>query len=175
MNNQPPGGNLNLAQLLRIPFQALVTELHARLAAAGYPDVRPPHSAVFAHLGMEGMRLTELADRTQLTKQMLGYLVDALAAGGYVERVPDPTDGRAKLVRLTARGVAAAHVGSTIIQNIEHDWATRLGTSEMETLRAILERLLPVLTEHDDGTLPEPRGSGPDRRISQDRTRAVRD
>jgi DNA-binding MarR family transcriptional regulator len=143
--NEPASDALNLAQLFRIPFQALVHELHERLAAAGYPDIRPPHSVIFAQLGPGGMRLTELAERTQLTKQLVGYLVDSLEERGYVERRPDPTDGRAKRICLTERGTQAAHVGWEIIHAIERDWAARMGDDEMAEVRCGLEQLIGII------------------------------
>src|SRR5579884_1849705 len=114
---------LNLAQLLRIPFQALVSELHKQLVVKGYPDIPATHTIVFALVDRQGIRLSELAKRAQLTKQLVNYLVTAVEERGYVERVPDPRDGRAKIVRLTERGQQAAEVGREIIESIEGEWA----------------------------------------------------
>lgn len=147
MASEAASGAMNLAQLLRIPFQTLVTELHERLAAAGYPDIRPPHSTIFAHLGPEGIRLTDLAERAQLTKQLVVYLVDSLEERGYVERRPDPADRRAKRICLTERGRQASHAGWEIIHSIERDWAIRMGDAEMAELRRALERLVGRIAE----------------------------
>jgi DNA-binding MarR family transcriptional regulator len=141
-------GSFNLAQLLRIPFQALVTELHERLAAAGFGDVRPIHTLIFAFVSREGIRLHELVERMQSTKQNVNYLVNALEEMGYVERVPDPLDGRGKLVRLTKRGEANSLAGRTIIQNIEQEWANQLGEETMAQLRALLEQLVVMVQQH---------------------------
>ena len=141
---------LNLAQLLRIPFQALVSELHKQLAAQGYPDIPATHTIVFALVDKQGIRLSELAKRAQLTKQLVNYLVTAVEEQGYVERVPDPRDGRAKIVRLTERGQQAALVGSEIIEGIEHAWAASLGTEDMEELRILLERLVGLLRRQQE-------------------------
>ena len=138
-------GQLNFAQLLRMPFQTLVTELHAQLAAKGYPDIPATYTIVFAHIDTQGIRLSELAKRAQLTKQLVTYLVTALEERGYVERVPDPHDGRAKIVRLTERGRQAAQIGSEIIEGIERAWAASLGPEDMDELRSLLERLVGVL------------------------------
>lgn len=138
-------GRLNFAQLLRIPFQALVTEMHARLAARGYPDIPAAQTIVFAHVDTQGMRLSELAERAQLTKQLVTYLVTAVEERGYVERVPDPSDGRAKIVRLTERGQQVAQAGSEIIASIEREWAASLGPEDMEELRSLLQRLVSIL------------------------------
>jgi DNA-binding MarR family transcriptional regulator len=142
VNSDEPANQLNLAQLLRIPFQSLVAELHRRLAEVGYPDIRPAHSVVFAHVGTEGMRLSELAERTQLTKQLINYLVGAIEECGYVERVPDPSDGRARLVRLTERGRIAGEQAGAIIQEIEAEWVDAIGANDMRELRRILETLV---------------------------------
>jgi len=135
----------NLAQLLAVPFQAIVAELHARLAAAGYGDIRPHHGPVFGYLPAEGARLSELAERAQTTKQLMAYLVDALEERGYVERVPDPTDRRAKLVRFTTRGRAAARAGGAIIHGIEAEWGRRIGEQHMRDLRSLLGHLAGVI------------------------------
>lgn len=142
MERPQAGRSFNLAELLRIPFQALVDELHERLALAGFPDIRPTHTIVFALVTAEGIRLSDLAEKAQLTKQLMSYLVDAVEELGYIERVPDPADGRAKLIRLTERGVQASRTGSEIIRAIEHDWASQLGVEDMGSLRALLERLV---------------------------------
>lgn len=135
----------NLPQLLRVPFQALVVQLHAGLAEAGYPDVRPVHSPIFAHLTATGLRPTELAIRTQMTKQMVNYLLNDLQALGFVERVPDPTDRRGILVRLTPRGVGVLRAGERIIGEIEADWGRRLGEGRMQALRSELAELVEVV------------------------------
>ena len=133
--------DLNLAQLLKHPFEALLTRLHRELAAAGFPDVRPAHGCVFQYTEPDGSRLTDLAQRAGLTKPTVLAAVDDLERLGYVERVPDPEDRRAKLVQLTARGAAAAAEGARIIAGIETDWAGRLGPRRSGALRRALEDL----------------------------------
>src|SRR5579883_2020559 len=145
MESEQTVGQHNFAQLLRIPFQALVTRLHEQLAAKVYPDIPATHTIVFALVDRQGIRLSELSKRAQLTKQLTNYLVTAIEERGYVERVPDPRDGRAKIVRLTERGQQAAQVGSEIIASIEREWAVALGSEDMDELRSLLERLVGVL------------------------------
>ena len=94
----------NVGVLLREPFLALTEQVHERLAEAGYPEIRPAHGTVFQFLDDEGTRVSVLAERAQMTKQSMAELVAHLEAHGYVERVPDPSDRRAKLVRATRRG-----------------------------------------------------------------------
>jgi DNA-binding MarR family transcriptional regulator len=132
---------LNLAQLLREPYEALVARLHEELAAAGFADIRPAHGCVFQYTHPQGSRLTDLARRAGLTKPTVVAAVNDLERLGYVERLPDANDGRAKVVRLTARGVAAATEGARIIQSIESEWSALLGEHGARRLRRTLEQL----------------------------------
>ena len=109
-----------------------------RVAAAGFSDIRIAHTAVFQHVRDAGSRVTELAERAQLTKPTVVYLVNDLEAMGYVERFPDPGDGRAKLVRLTERGLAARHAGRAAVVEIEAEWAAALGEERIAKLRELL-------------------------------------
>ena len=93
-----------LGALLRIPLDLLHDELFAELAQAGFAEVRVAHGAVFRHIARGGSRVTTLAERARMTKQSMAELVEYLRKWGHVELVPDPADGRAKLVKLTARG-----------------------------------------------------------------------
>jgi DNA-binding MarR family transcriptional regulator len=136
-----------IGALLRIPREATVRRVLAGLAAAGFGDVRPAHFTVFQHMPPEGIRLTALAEEALLTKQSMGYLVDDLEALGYVERVPDPADRRAKVVRLTARGRAVEETVRATIREIEADWAARLGQEEYEHLTRLLRALIAVLSD----------------------------
>ena len=136
-----------IGALLRIPREAALRQVVAGLAAADFGDVRPAHFTVFQHIPPQGIRLTALADAALMTKQSMGYLVDDLEALGYVERVPDPTDRRAKVVRLTARGQTVEETVRTVIGQIEADWAARLGQEEYQHLTRLLRALIALLEE----------------------------
>src|ERR1700755_1368647 len=117
----------NLAILLREPFRIGSELLHVRLAERGHPHVRPPHVTVFQFLDDDGTRVSVLAQRAQITKQSMAELVAHLERHGYVERVADPSDGRAKLVRETARGRDVFALAGRFVAEIESQWATLLG------------------------------------------------
>src|SRR6476659_1179871 len=127
----------NLGILLRDPYQEVVRRVSAGLAEAGFDDLRPAHTAVFQHIDAGGSRLTDLAERAQITKQSMGYLVDYLEQRGYLERRPDPTDRRVALICLTDRGWDQIHAALAIIAAIEDDWARRVGKHRMEELRDV--------------------------------------
>jgi DNA-binding MarR family transcriptional regulator len=137
---------LPIGQLLVNLLRLFRVELSAR--GEGLPDgagLRPAHLQVFGSIKARGTRLTELASATNLSLSAMAELVDDLQQLGYVERKPDPSDGRAKLVCLTQQGWRAMRQGRTIIQAIERDWAARLGDNRFETLCLQLEDLLDKL------------------------------
>jgi len=124
--------------LLYTAADGLTDELATRMEAAGYGDVRQAHGCVFGNLAPDGMRLTELAELAGMTKQAVGEAVSDLERLGYAERVPDPSDGRAKIIRLTATGSAAQRAGFEIIGAIEERWAEQFGAEQVEQMRALL-------------------------------------
>lgn len=128
----------NVGVLLRDPFQEVVRRVSVGLAEAGFDDVRPAHTAVFQHIEADGSRLTDLADRAQITKQSMGYLVDYLEQHGYVERRPDTRDRRATRICLTERGWSQVRAALGIIAALEQEWTDALGQPRIEQLRELL-------------------------------------
>jgi DNA-binding MarR family transcriptional regulator len=128
-----------LIRLLDVAFDEFADELAERVAAAGFTDIRPGHGCVFGTIDPEGSRLTELAQRANMTKQSVGEATSDLEQLGYVERVPDPEDGRAKIIRLTDRGREAQAIGRRLIDEVEREWAERYGEERIAALRDALE------------------------------------
>ena len=118
--------NPDLGVLPRAALVALQEELFERLAEAGYAKLRPRHSAVLAYLDEDGVRASELARLSGRDKQVVGRLVDELEGIGYVERRPDPSDRRAKLIVPTERGLEQLRLRDEIVAEIET--APRRGT-----------------------------------------------
>ncbi|GAA3165469.1 hypothetical protein GCM10010531_17470 [Blastococcus jejuensis] len=131
----------NVGLLLFVPYRAMETRVLEALVAAGFDDLTMAQVRVMARLAPGGSRLTELADQARVTKQTAGFLVDQLERHEYAQRIPDPTDGRARLVRLAGRGEAAAEVAAATVAQVEAEWAAHLGAARMRALRAALEQL----------------------------------
>lgn len=127
--------------LLFLPYRAMETRVLAALAEAGFDDVTLAQARVFQRIGPEGTRLTDLAEQAQVTKQTAGFLVDQLERAGYVRRVPDPADGRARLVRITPRGSAVQAAAAEVVAEVEAEWERHLGPRRMNALRETLVRL----------------------------------
>ena len=139
--NSNPTNQIPLSGLLDISFEALMVEFRAELEATDYADIRPTHGCVFRFVREDGMRLTDLSSLAGMTKQSVGEVVDDLADRGYVERIPDPDDRRAKLIRLTEKGEGAQSVGYGLFARIEARWAERYGPDRLALMRELLEEI----------------------------------
>lgn len=130
-----------LGVLMFIAHRAMETRVLGALAEAGFDDVTPAQARVFERVGPRGTRLTELAEQAQVTKQTAGFLVDQLERAGYVERRPDPTDARARLVCIAPRGKKAVRAAAAVERQVEAEWAAHLGPRAFEQLGRSLRRL----------------------------------
>jgi DNA-binding MarR family transcriptional regulator len=132
---------ITLPALMDLAVEAMYVDFRELLEESGINDVRPTHGCVFRFVHGDGIRLTELASLAGLTKQSIGEIVDDLAGLGYLERYPDPTDKRAKLIRLTAKGLDAQRIGFSLFAKLEEDWAEAFGADRIAALRSLLEEI----------------------------------
>lgn len=131
-----------IGELLRNPNAARMRHVEHGFAALGHPAIRQPHLPILEYIDREnGSRISYLAKHANITAQAMGELVDHLARHGYVERVVDPADGRARLVRLTDRGREAYRVAGRLVTDLEADWADVLGEANMRELKRLLAAL----------------------------------
>jgi DNA-binding MarR family transcriptional regulator len=133
---------LHIGQLLTQLTRLFQTELFERLVAAGLEQARVPHTHVTAYIKAEGSRLTELAAMARMTLPAMSELVDDLQRIGIVERRPDPSDGRAKLICLTDAGWDAMRTARQAIADIEAEYARLVGAEEFEAAARTLDELL---------------------------------
>jgi DNA-binding MarR family transcriptional regulator len=131
----------HLGILLREPYRIANERLHQRFAESGHSEIRTPHGNVFAYLDDRGTRVSVLAERAQITKQSMAELVEHLERRGYVERVPDPDDRRAKLVRATEKGDELYRIAREFVAEVEGEWTQLLGKGKMRQLKELLEEL----------------------------------
>lgn len=136
-------GRDDLGFLLAKAAQRWNELLGQRFAAAGFADVRPSYGSILVPLFEEdGLRLTELARRSRLTKQTMTTMVRLLERDGLVERRPDPADGRAALVSLTRRARELEPVVADVVADLEGLAAERLGEPAVAELKLALRDLL---------------------------------
>jgi DNA-binding MarR family transcriptional regulator len=135
----------NTVSMLGQAYSLLGFQIVDGVVGAGYPQ-KPSHSAVFAQISADGSRLSALARGANMSPQAMGELVDELEELGYVERQPDPTDRRAKLIMLTPRGHDCIAAGIATIQGIERRIERVLGAEGHAELRRLLTELLTSTT-----------------------------
>jgi DNA-binding MarR family transcriptional regulator len=123
----------------------MLAGLHAR----GFTDLKAAHLIVLQYPGPDGLRPSELAAQTRMTKQALNYLLGEMERLGYVERQDDPGDHRSKRIHLTTRGRRAVRVMREIVAEVEAEWAPRLGPQRFADLRELLADLNSVATSSD--------------------------
>ena len=114
----------------------------ARMQQAGATRLRLAHTSLLPHITDAGVRQTELADKLGVTKQAIGPLIDDLEHEGIVERIADPSDARAKLVRWTAKGRRALRHGIGVLAELEAELATEVGARRLAELADTLEAMI---------------------------------
>jgi DNA-binding MarR family transcriptional regulator len=130
----------NVGVLMFVAYRAMEERMMHTLADAGF-DITLAQARVFQRIAPGGSRLTDLAEQAQITKQSAGFLVEALEKAGYVRRVPDPTDARARLVTIAPRGQEAVGAAREVIDEILAEWTRHLGARRMRAFTDALVSL----------------------------------
>jgi DNA-binding MarR family transcriptional regulator len=131
---------LNVGVLMFIAYRAMEQRVLGALADAGY-DITLAQARLFQRIAPGGSRLTDLAEQAQITKQSAGFLVEALEKAGYVRRVPDPTDARARLVQIAPRGQRGVDAARQVVEDVVAEWTRHLGAGRMRALTEALVSL----------------------------------
>ncbi|HEX2213950.1 MAG TPA: MarR family transcriptional regulator [Mycobacterium sp.] len=121
-----------------IAHREVESRVMAAIAASGFTDITVAQSRLMQRLDPAGMRLTDLADQARVTKQTAGALIDQLERAGYVERRPDPSDARARLVTLSDKGAQVCRLAGAEVARVEEQWRNHLGDSTFTALRDAL-------------------------------------
>jgi DNA-binding MarR family transcriptional regulator len=130
-----------LLRLLIRTQQAETKDLVQRLEARGHVGVSQSAIGVLGNLDTEGTRLVVLAARTGSSRQAVSQLVKEIEARGYVERLADPDDGRAVLVRHSPEGRRLLADALAEMADIEQGYEAVIGPTRMATLKRTLAML----------------------------------
>jgi DNA-binding MarR family transcriptional regulator len=112
---------------------------------SGRDGIRPAHSAVFPHIPFDGIRLTDLADTLGVTKQATQQLVDDLEAMELIERTPDPSDGRAKLIQWSKAGREGMSFGVALLKSLESEYAEAVGEERLQAAHEVLLEMIDLI------------------------------
>lgn len=143
-------GQSYVGAMLRVVWQWVREQLYAGVMEAGYTDLNPAHVALFRYPSLDGYRPTRLAEELQITKQSVNDLLGHLEARGYLVRKPDPTDGRARVVALTAKGRRLERTINAEARKAELRIAAMLGERSFTQFRRTLETLVNELVPTGD-------------------------
>jgi DNA-binding MarR family transcriptional regulator len=131
---QDPG----LGVLLFVANRELEERAYAAVVAAGITDITLAQARVASRVGPEGTRVSDLAAQARVTKQSAAFLVEQLETAGYVERVPDPSDGRARLVRLTSRAEPVVAAAGAEVERVLAEWTELVGADRLRQVHEVL-------------------------------------
>lgn len=137
-----PSPPVPLARLLAMAYRQLIDQLHDRLAAEGYTDVRPTFGYVLLAVRDQSTTGADIALLLGVTKQAASKLIDVMEQGGYVKRQTHGDDARAKEVAITTRGRKFLATVESIYRELEAEWARVTSKRRVETLRSDLRRVV---------------------------------
>ena len=149
----PP--NYRIGALLTIPRTVINQRVWEESERRGFKDISAAHLVALQSLAPEGMRLTALAAKAGMAKQSMGYLIQELERGDYIERVADPADGRAKIIRRTDRGWAFQRLAGEVVAQVEWEWGELLGDADLAQMKDLLNRLCEALGYGYQGSVAE--------------------
>ena len=132
-----PAEERQVALLMGLLFR----EVGSVFAAEDWGGLRQSHFRVISSVPLDGISVTELAERVGMTKQGCGQFVTSLVGTGHLKVEQDPSDRRVRLVRRTPKGNRTIAAVTDRVLRIEGDWAARVGERRYRTFRKVLEEL----------------------------------
>lgn len=135
-----------IGAMIRVVWQWVRDQMYAGVVAAGYDDLNAAHVGLWRHPGLDGLRPSELADRVGITKQSVNDLLGHLERQGYLERLPDTADGRARVIRLTSKGRRLEGTIYAEAQAAQMRIAESLGPRRFDQLLTSLQLLTELLS-----------------------------
>jgi DNA-binding MarR family transcriptional regulator len=116
----------------------------------GHDGLRFSHGFVFQHLVEADRTIGELAERMELTQQAASKSVAELEELGYLERAPDPNDGRIRRVRLSKKGRATVDAGRAAQKRLMDRLTRKIGESRLRAAQETLAEVLESFGAADD-------------------------
>src|SRR6266487_1133661 len=138
----PSHAGQTVPALVQLLARSGAERLRADFADQGMGGLRPLHALLLIPLLGGGRHASDLAETLGVSRQAVAQVVTRLEQGGYLTRITDPGDARAKLVCLTPRGRAALRTMRATALTVEDEWRQRLGAERLAGFRDTLLTLL---------------------------------
>jgi DNA-binding MarR family transcriptional regulator len=132
--------------MMRVVWQWVRDQMYAGVVAAGYDDLNAAHVGLWRYPGLDGLRPSEVADHVGITKQSVNDLLGHLERQGYLGRLPDSADGRARVIRLTSKGQRLEQTIYAEAQAAQTRIAEILGPRRFDQLHGSLQLLTELLS-----------------------------
>jgi len=142
-----PTPSPNIARGLLTAARAHTAAVVARLAQRGYIDFPFASASLLWLLDEGGTRSTTLAQRAGVTKQAMSQLVKQMEREGYLEQVPDLSDTRAKVIRMTPRGESVKAACAEVREELNHSIAKLVGKAKAREMEAHLDAATQAFAE----------------------------
>ncbi|WP_101757482.1 MarR family winged helix-turn-helix transcriptional regulator [Oceanicoccus sp. KOV_DT_Chl] len=131
----------NGARLLDNVSEDFHRRLRDKLLTKGYPGLRLSFAAILGHMSFSGTRLIDIAEFNGMTKQAISQIANEIESLGYIKRIPDPHDGRAKNVVFTELGIEMIQASIDAVNEVTEEYAALIGHEKMQQLDSILSEL----------------------------------
>lgn len=137
----------NIGRMLQKLDRRFTRDGQVYAAEVGVVDITVANISIFAYITEQGVRISSIAKSAGISKPAAGKIVEDLHTKGYVDLLPDPTDGRATLVRFSAKGINMIEKVQAATKAIEREWIAALGAKKIKQLKETMEELLEFLDE----------------------------
>lgn len=131
----------NNARLLDNVSEDIHRRLRDKLLAQGFKGLKLSFSSVMGNMSFSGSRLVEIAELTGMSKQAVGQIANEIEELGYIARVPDPHDGRAKNLIYTELGQQLLAASIAAVEEVEQEYSALIGNDKLQQLESILKEL----------------------------------
>lgn len=131
----------HMGRWLSVAFRHYEETVVRLMNELGFTDLRLVHFSLTRCMDEDGTRLTEIAERAGMHKQAVGQLVKECESTGYVERRPDPLDGRAQLICFTKRGNELILAMGDIHKQAEAEFREIIGEDDMGPFKNALKKV----------------------------------
>jgi DNA-binding MarR family transcriptional regulator len=138
---------LLLRLLIRLT-RLMTVETVTRMQKRGVKGMQAAYVRLLGNLDTEGTRVGALARKIGITRQAVAQLAKEIEAAGFVERIPDPDDGRGVIVRFTRKGRAALACAVEVMLEIEGEYAAVIGADGLARSKALASKVLEAFDKH---------------------------
>ena len=137
-----PRYQINLPQHLGDLVAWTNRRLMEKTIARGHSGLKMNFADILVNMAFSrSRRLVDIAERTGMSKQALGQIASEIEQLGYIKRVPDPEDGRAKNLQFTPTAIKLIEDSLLAVDEVEQEFIDAIGEEKVAELREIVYEL----------------------------------